>query len=84
MEYECNLAPCDRLAIGADGLHKPLCNDCMAPDCSNPIKIKTMSIFGVPTKMRLWVVHNVVKQVIACKGYISKDSIVETEDEQED
>jgi len=56
------------------GIRMPLCNDCLAPDCSNPIRERTVSVMGVPQKMRLYVVNNVVKQVIACNGYVGKDN----------
>lgn len=72
MNYDCTLAPADKLAFDATGVKMPLCNDCTAPDCTNPIRNQTVSVMGVPQQMRLYVVRNVVKQVVACKGYVGE------------
>ncbi|GAG91804.1 unnamed protein product [marine sediment metagenome] len=76
MEYECQIISFDRLAIGAIGIQEPLCNDCQTPDCTNPIEEQIVSVLGVPKKMRLWVVNNVIRQVMICKGYIGTADVV--------
>lgn len=72
MEYECQTTPFDKLVITISGESNPLCNSCKTPDCSNPIREHTVSKMGINTKMRLWTVGNVIRQVIACKGYIGE------------
>lgn len=71
MEYDCQAVPMDKLAVGPKGVEEPLCNSCANPDCSNPIRSKTVNVLGVPKPWRLWVVGNMVRQVVQCKGYIS-------------
>lgn len=77
MEYECQISPFCQMNRGPLGVQEPLCNDCQTPDCSNPIEDKSVSVLGVPTIMRLWVVNNVVRQVVACKGYIGDDDVAD-------
>ena len=75
MDYECVLFSADKLLFGPGGDKPPLCNDCKAIDCSNPIKEVSVSIMGIEHKYRFWVVNNVVKQVIACQGYIGDQHV---------
>lgn len=75
MDYECQTVPLDRTLVTSSGPVKPLCTDCRAVDCSNPIKEQTVSVRGINVKMRLWVVGNVVRQVTACKGYIGDQHV---------
>lgn len=75
MDYDCTLASIDRLSVDTVGIRYPLCHDCKTPDCSNPIREKTVSILGVPRKVRLYVVNNIAKQVVACRGYVGNVSI---------
>lgn len=70
MEYDCQIIPINKIAATDVGVMPPLCNDCRAPDCTNPIREVTVSQFGIPVKMRLWVVNNSVRQVVSCRGYI--------------
>lgn len=76
MNYDCSLASADRLLLDPMGVKYPLCNDCRAPDCTNPIREKTVYVLGLPKTMRLYVVSNVVKQVVACRGYVGEDNVV--------
>ena len=75
MEYDCQTMPFDRTIVTTRGLAMPLCNDCRTPDCSNPIRDQVVSQIGIPVKMRLWTVNNVVRQVVACKGYIGDQHV---------
>ena len=75
MEYDCKLAPFDKLSISERGVADPLCNDCQSPDCTNPIREVTVSKIGIQVKMRLYVINTLVRQVIACKGYIGKQDV---------
>ncbi len=69
MEYEVSLAHVSKTILGPEGYMEPLCNSCLAPDCTNPIRERVVSIMGIPKKIRLHVVNNMVRQVIECKGY---------------
>ncbi len=70
MEYECELLPVDRAVVTPGGFLEPLCNNCLSPDCSNPIEEISVSIAGQVKKHRLYVVQSIVRQVVGCKGYI--------------
>lgn len=71
MEYEVKLAPLDKIATTPQGIFEPLCNNCTAPDCTNPIREVTVSVIGIPKKHRVYVVNEtVMRQVVGCKGYI--------------
>ena len=75
MDYECQLAPFNTMTTSPVGIQEPLCSDCQTPDCSNPIEEQSVAVLGIPKKMRLWIVNNVVKQVVACKGYVGISEI---------
>ena len=79
MEYECHTVPVDKLMMNSLGIQEPLCNSCHAPDCTNPIKEKSVSIMGIIKTIRVWMVHNQIRQVVACQGYIG-DAEVEISD----
>lgn len=71
MEYEVKLAPMDKSVATPEGFFEPLCNNCTAPDCTNPIREVEISEIGILKKNRAYVVNEtVIRQVIACKGYI--------------
>lgn len=71
MEYEVKLAPLDKAATTPQGFFEPLCNSCTAPDCTNPIRERVVSVVGIPQKYRMYIVsETIVRQVIGCKGYI--------------
>jgi len=71
MEYEVQLVPVNKAILTHKGVLEPLCNNCLSPDCSNPIKNMVVSIVGIPTTYKLWVEKNgMVRQVSSCKGYI--------------
>jgi hypothetical protein len=79
VEYECQLMPIDKAVLDAKGFHRPLCDTCANPDCSNPIRVTTISIMGIPTKMRVWTLHRLARIVIECKGYVSDKGDAPTE-----
>jgi len=68
--------PGNNLIMSPAGLQEPLCNDCQTPDCSNPIEEQLVSTLGIAQNMRLWVINNVVRQVVACRGYVGADDVV--------
>lgn len=71
MEYEVKLAPLDKSVATAQGFFEPLCNSCSSPDCTNPIRETAISVIGILKKHRAYVVNEaVIRQVVACKGYI--------------
>lgn len=75
MNYDCQVVPFNQMQVTESGIAEPLCNDCRSPDCTNPIREMTVSKMGVAVKMRLWVVSNVVRQVVACKGYMGGQDV---------
>ena len=82
MEYEVQLIPVNKSPINSRGLAMPLCNDCQTPDCTNPIRERSMSVRGIVIKMRLWAANNVIRQVVACNGYVSSVDVTERDDEE--
>ena len=74
MDYEVQLAPIDKVITTPKGFFHPLCDNCLAVDCTNPIKEKTVSIAGQIEKHRYWSEKTMIRQVIACKGYIGDDA----------
>lgn len=70
MEFDCQTIIFSKSVIGATGLREPLCNNCVQTECSNPIRYQVVSVMGIPSKWRLWIVGNNVRQVVECKGYI--------------
>lgn len=79
MQYECHLAPIDKLTVNETGVVTPLCNSCNAPDCTNPIKEQMISQFGIVKKMRLYVINNMIRMVVACMGYVGDNSNIKTD-----
>ena len=75
MEYPCQFVPIDKLLLNAEGRIEPLCDTCVAPDCTNPIKEYAVYIQGIQKKCRLWVTGNAVRQVVRCDGYVCSDQI---------
>ncbi len=75
MDYECHIVPGEKLLINPIGTQQPLCNDCRSPDCTNPIREKLVSVMGINKKMRLWMVNNQIRVVVACKGYIGDQDV---------
>ena len=69
MEYRINTVNISKAILNDKGIMEPLCDDCVTPDCSNPIRETVISVLGVPQKMRLFVVNNVYNQVVECEGY---------------
>lgn len=80
MNYECKMVPVDKAVLSPRGFVRPRCDTCANPDCSNPIKETTLSIMGVPTKMRLYHQGNYYRLVVECPGFISN---VEEEESSE-
>jgi hypothetical protein len=72
--FDCKVVPIDKLVVEPRGVKEPLCNDCVQPDCDNPIRKQTISVMGSPVNWRLWVVNNSVRQVVQCAGYMSGDA----------
>lgn len=72
MQYDCRLISIDKLTVSEAGVVEPLCTDCVSPDCTNPIKEQTISQFGIPKKVRLYMSNNSARMVVACRGYMGK------------
>jgi len=75
MQYSVETISVDKAPLTASGVLEPLCNSCINPDCSNPIKEKTISIVGKQVKYRLYIIGNVSLMVVGCKdGYVGEDN----------
>lgn len=78
MDYDCHVVPVDKLTVTARGVAEPLCNSCLSPDCTNPIREQTVSVCGIPKKMRFWTVNRQIRQVVACRGYVGNAEVSES------
>ncbi len=70
MEYEVHTIPFNKAVLDPNGVIEPLCNSCACPDCTNPIREQTVSLFGLNKQFRLYVVNKVCRQVVQCQGYV--------------
>ena len=73
MEYNCKCFLINKLVINEKGNMDSLCTKCKSQDCSNPIEIRKISIFGVVKKSRLFVRGTEPMIVIQCEGYIDDE-----------
>lgn len=69
MHYEVQLIPLNKTITTPMGFLEPLCNNCLASDCENPIRELSMSVVGQIKKCRVWYDQGIAKQVVSCKGY---------------
>jgi len=69
MEYRVQTAQFDRLNLDGIGVSQPLCNDCITPDCTNPIREHKVQEFTELKMYRLYTVNRVVRSVVNCEGY---------------
>jgi len=70
MEFDVKAIPLTRIVLGDTGVAKSLCDTCLNPDCTNPIRTKQVSVMGVPIKMRLYCTVETSLMVVECKdGY---------------
>lgn len=69
MEFECKTIPIMQPILTGKGVQEPLCNKCSQTDCSNPIRKKTISLFGKNVEWNVFIAGNQAYQVIACPGY---------------
>lgn len=76
MNYECSLCSLEKLLLSPIGVRGSLCNTCRTPDCTNPIRSKTVYIFGKPYVMRLYCAASIPKSVVSCHGYIGDSDVV--------
>jgi hypothetical protein len=62
-------------------LVKPLCNSCQTLDCSNPILIKDISVFGSVQKFKVYYRGGDFLFVVGCDGYQTDNQESSDEDE---
>ena len=72
-KYECKTVSLSKLIITPKGELKPLCNSCVSPDCENPIEEKSISVFGLIEKYKVYVGGIDDRIVVQCLGYINKN-----------
>lgn len=68
--YKCDIYPLNKIILNSNGVREPLCNNCIQPDCENPIHSQVVYVLGKPTEWRVWVSNKTPKQVVDCIGYI--------------
>ena len=71
MEYPCRTVPLAVLVRDSIGVKNPLCDNCKTKDCSNPIEIQKVSIFGITKDVKCWSRGNTRAIVIECQGFIT-------------
>ncbi len=84
MEYNVRLISFNSVPVSIDGGVKPLCNDCMSIDCTNPIAKTKVSIFGKEETYRMYRQSGAYKMVIDCDGYMKSPSVDMEEEFEED
>jgi hypothetical protein len=70
--YKCRLVRVDHTPVGPGGLVSPLCNECETKDCSNPIELVKISIFGKTLDWKVYKKNN-ISIVVQCEGYSKSD-----------
>ena len=70
MEYSVRLISINKTPLTISGVIKPLCNDCMSVDCTNPIAKTSISLFGKEEKYRLYKSGDSYRAVVDCDGYM--------------
>ncbi len=84
MEYNVRLMNLNKTPMDIDGIVEPLCNSCMAIDCTNPIAKTQVSLFGEEQTYRLYSHGSSYKMVIDCDGYMRGSGVEEEEEFEED
>jgi hypothetical protein len=72
MEYQCKTVPLVELLVGHKGLIHPLCDTCKTRDCTNPIELRMVSVFGVNQEHKLYMMRESPHVVIECNDGYSK------------
>jgi len=70
LRYPCQKVGIDKLVMTHEGVIESLCEHCRNKDCTNPIQLREISVFGVMKKMRLYVASQDPLMVVKCEGYI--------------
>jgi hypothetical protein len=70
MQWEIVTAPITKMQTDHKGPVLPLCTTCIQTECSYPIREHCFSIMGHPTRVRVFILNNSVRQVVACAGYV--------------
>ena len=69
MNFECKTVTIASPMLNANGVMEPLCNTCTQVDCSNPIRRKTVSLFGKNVEWEVFMAGDGAYQVVTCLGY---------------
>ena len=67
--------PLNKQFLTHRGELSPLCDSCKCPDCTNPIREKTISIRGINKTARLYVTGTHTSQVVWCGGYVGDENV---------
>lgn len=80
MEYECILASAGKTIFTKDGILLPLCNNCLAKDCTNQIEYTDLSFLGKIIKCRVFRRSGNYYLVTKCTGYLPENEKEEEND----
>lgn len=69
-QYQIVTVPATGFPSNKQGVIKPLCSSCIAPDCQHKIELIELSIFGIPEKHRVLCRGNQRHFVMGCDGYV--------------
>jgi hypothetical protein len=73
MEYDVQTITIDNLPLSHKGALEPLCNTCVQESCTNPVRSRTISVFGEVREWRLLGTYGQHHMVISCAGFVSPD-----------
>ncbi len=70
MEYNAKVIQLSKVLVGARGQISSNCDTCKCRDCTNPIELHTVSVYGVNQPMKLWTRGMTTGVVVECDGFI--------------
>lgn len=69
-KYNLRSVSLSKMVLSTEGVVKPLCDTCKTLDCGHQIEYRTVSLFGINTKMRCAINGGTPSIVIDCDGFI--------------
>ena len=79
MHYECVLLPLQKLLVTSQGPIVPLCDNCAAISCDNPIVKTKVSELGITKEHKLYSTGSAVMAVVGCEGFTVVNVEIEIE-----
>lgn len=72
--YKVKLQSMAKLPVGPGGVMGPLCDICVNKECSNPVDLVNITVFGIEKKIRLHKSGSSFMAVINCDGFIHSNT----------